>query len=89
MAHAEKFPGLTTPDDSYHGVTYAKEFGKAAYITKATAQLMRDFGSTPAPINSWIMGNASGIPRRAHGAPLRERTGRGASGSTPIRASAG
>ena len=56
MAHAEKFPGLTTPDDSYHGVTYAKEFGKAAYITKATAQLMRDFGSTPAPINSWIMG---------------------------------
>ena len=56
MAHAEKFPGLTTPDDSYHGVTNAKEFGKAAYITKATAQLMRDFGSTPAPINSWIMG---------------------------------
>ena len=56
MAHAEKFPGLTTPDDSYHGVTYAKDFGKAAYITKATAQLMRDFGSTPAPINSWIMG---------------------------------
>ena len=56
LAHAEKFPGLTTPDDSYHGVTYAKEFGKAAYITKATAQLMRDFGSTPAPINSWIMG---------------------------------
>ena len=55
-AHAEKFPGLTTPDDSYHGVTYAKDFGKAAYITKATAQLMRDFGSTPAPINSWIMG---------------------------------
>ena len=56
MAHADKFPGLTTPDDSYHGVTYATEFSKAAYITKATAQLMRDFGSTPAPINSWIMG---------------------------------
>ena len=56
MAHAEKFPGLTTPDESYHGVTYAKEFGKAAYITKATAQLMRDFGSVPAPISSWIMG---------------------------------
>ena len=56
MAHAEKFPGLTTPDDSYHGVVYAKDFGKAAFITKATAQLMRDFGSTPAPINSWIMG---------------------------------
>ena len=56
MAHADKFPGLTTPDDSYHGVTYATDFGPAAYITKATAQLMRDFGSTPAPINSWIMG---------------------------------
>ena len=56
LAHAEKFPGLCTPDDSYHGVVYAKDFGKAAFITKATAQLMRDFGSTPAPINSWIMG---------------------------------
>ena len=56
MAHADKYPGLCTPDESYHGVTYAKDFGKAAYITKATAQLMRDFGSTPAPINSWIMG---------------------------------
>ena len=56
MAHADKFPGLTTPDDSYHGVTYATDFGPAAYIIKATAQLMRDFGSTPAPINSWIMG---------------------------------
>ena len=55
-AHADKFPGLTTPDDSYHGVTYATDFGPAAYIIKATAQLMRDFGSTPAPINSWIMG---------------------------------
>ena len=49
-------PALTTPDDSYHGVTYAKDFGKGAFITKATAQLMRDFGSTPAPMNSWIMG---------------------------------
>lgn len=56
MAHPDKFPGLTTPDDSYHGVTYATDFGPAAYIIKATAQLMRDFGSTPAPINSWIMG---------------------------------
>ena len=57
MAHAEKFPGLCTPDDSYHGITYAERFGKeGAFITKATAQLMRDFGSTPAPINSWIMG---------------------------------
>ncbi|MEE1296573.1 MAG: O-acetylhomoserine aminocarboxypropyltransferase/cysteine synthase family protein [Bifidobacterium sp.] len=56
MAHAGKFPGLTEPDDSYHGVVYAKDFGKAAYITKATVQLMRDLGSTPAPINTWIMG---------------------------------
>ena len=56
-AHAEKFPGLCTPDESYHGITYTERFGLAgAYITKATAQLMRDFGSTPAPINSWIMG---------------------------------
>jgi len=48
---------LTTPDDSYHGVTYTKKFGLGgAYITKATAQLMRDFGSTPAPMNSWLLG---------------------------------
>ncbi|MBR6703187.1 MAG: aminotransferase class V-fold PLP-dependent enzyme, partial [Clostridia bacterium] len=47
LAHADKFPGLCTPDDSYHGITYAKKFGNAgAYITKATAQLMRDFGCT-------------------------------------------
>ena len=56
-AHADKFPGLTTPDDSYHGITYTKKFGiGGAYITKATAQLMRDFGSTPAPMNSWLLG---------------------------------
>ena len=55
MAHAEKFPGLTTPDESYHGVTYAKEFGKAAYITKATAQLMRDFGSMQSPMNAYML----------------------------------
>ncbi len=55
MAHKEKFPGLCTPDDSYHGITYAEKFGKAAYITKATAQLMRDFGSTPSPQNSFML----------------------------------
>ena len=55
--YADKFPGLTTPDDSYHGVTYTKKFGLGgAYITKATAQLMRDFGSTPAPMNAWLLG---------------------------------
>ena len=56
-AHADKFPGLTTPDASYHGVTYTQRFGlEGAFITKATAQLMRDFGSTPAPMNSWLLG---------------------------------
>ena len=51
MAHADKFPGLTTPDESYHGVTYAQRFGKeGAFITKATAQLMRDFGSMMSPL---------------------------------------
>ena len=55
--YADKFPGLTTPDDSYHGITYTKKFGiGGAYITKATAQLMRDFGSTPAPMNAWLLG---------------------------------
>ncbi|MFA7637164.1 MAG: O-acetylhomoserine aminocarboxypropyltransferase/cysteine synthase family protein [Monoglobales bacterium] len=55
MAHAEKFPGLTTPDDSYHGITYAERFGKGAYITKATAQLMRDLGSIQAPQNAFYL----------------------------------
>ncbi len=55
MAHADKFPGLTTPDDSYHGITYAAKFGKAAYITKATAQLMRDFGSTLSPQSAFYL----------------------------------
>ncbi len=55
LAHAEKFPGLTTPDESYHGITYAKKFGKAAYITKATAQLMRDFGSIQSPQNAFYI----------------------------------
>ncbi len=56
LAHADKFPGLCTPDDSYHGITYAEKFGLAgAYITKATAQLMRDFGCTPAPQSAFIL----------------------------------
>lgn len=56
MAHAEKFPGLCTPDDSYHGITYAEKFGKeGAFIYKATAQLMRDFGSTPAPQSAYLL----------------------------------
>ncbi len=56
MAHADKFPGLCTPDESYHGVTYAERFGKeGAFITKCTAQLMRDFGSTPSPQNAFYL----------------------------------
>ena len=56
LAHAEKFPGLCTPDDSYHGIVYAEKFGKeGAFIYKATAQLMRDFGSTPAPQSAFIL----------------------------------
>lgn len=56
MANADKFPGLTTPDDSYHGITYAEKFGKeGAFITKATAQLMRDFGSTQSPQSAFIL----------------------------------
>ncbi len=56
MAHAEKFPGLCTPDDSYHGIVYAEKFGKeGAFITKATAQLMRDFGSIQSPMNAYLL----------------------------------
>jgi len=56
MAHADKFPGLCTRDDSYHGITYAEKFGKeGAFITKATAQLMRDFGSIQSPMNAYIL----------------------------------
>ena len=54
-ACGDKFPGLTTPDDSYHGVTYTKKFGKAAYITKATVQLMRDLGSIQSPQNAFLL----------------------------------
>ena len=56
MAHAEKFPGLCTPDESYHGITYAEKFGKeGAFITKATAQLMRDFGSIQSPQHAFYL----------------------------------
>ena len=55
-AHADKFPGLTTPDESYHGITYTKKFGlEGAYITKATAQLMRDLGSIQSPMNAFYL----------------------------------
>ena len=52
---ADKFSGLTTPDETYHGIVYTEKFGKAAYITKATSQLMRDLGSIPSPQNSFIL----------------------------------
>ncbi|MBO4593509.1 MAG: O-acetylhomoserine aminocarboxypropyltransferase/cysteine synthase [Bacteroidaceae bacterium] len=55
MAHADKFPGLCTPDESYHGLTYATAFGKLAFITKATAQLMRDLGSIQSPQNAFLL----------------------------------
>ena len=54
-ANAEKFPGLTTPDETYHGIVYTEKFGKAAYITKMTAQLMRDLGSIPSPMNAFLL----------------------------------
>jgi len=56
MAHADKFPGLTTPDESYHGIVYAEKFGlEGAFITKATSQLMRDFGSIQSPQNAFYL----------------------------------
>lgn len=56
MAHKDKFPGLTTPDESYHGIVYAEQFGQeGAFITKAVAQLMRDFGSTPSPFSAYVI----------------------------------
>ena len=55
LAHADKFPGLCTPDESYHGLTYAKAFGKMGYTTKLVAQLMRDLGSIPGPQNSFLL----------------------------------
>ena len=57
MAHADKYPGMTTPDDSYHGLVYAEKFGKLGYITKATSQLMRDLGSIQSPMNAFYLNN--------------------------------
>lgn len=54
-AHADKFPGLTQPDPSYHGLVYTKAFGKGAYITKCTVQLQRDLGAVPSPFNSFLL----------------------------------
>ena len=54
-AWKEKFPGLTTPDETYHGIVYTEKFGKLAYITKMTAQLMRDLGSIPSPMNAFLL----------------------------------
>ena len=54
-AYREKFPGFTTPDESYHGVIYTEKFGKKAYITKATVQLQRDLGAVPSPMNSFLL----------------------------------
>ena len=53
--NTDKFPGLSTPDESYHGMVYARDCGKAAYITKARVQLMRDMGATPAPLNAFLL----------------------------------
>ncbi len=53
--NTDKFPGLSTPDESYHGMIYARDCGKAAYITKARVQLMRDMGATPAPLNAFLL----------------------------------
>ncbi len=72
MAHPEKFPGLCTPDDSYHGITYAERFGKeGAFITKATAQLMRDFGAMLSPQSAFWAWRAS-----MSAWPATARTGR-------------
>lgn len=55
LEHADKYPGLTTPDESYHGIVYAEKFGKLAYITKATSQLCSDLGSIQAPQNAYYL----------------------------------
>ena len=69
-AHKDKYPGLTTPDESYHGITYTQRFGLGgAFITKAVAQLMRDFGATPAPMNAWLLGMGAGVAPKSRMRP--------------------
>ncbi len=83
-AHADKFPGLTQPDESYHGLTYTKAFGKMAYMTKATAQLMRDLGSIQSPQNAFLLNLGSGNIAPARAPSLRKRTESGRmAGSQP------
>src|SRR5574344_2303156 len=54
-SYPDKFPGLCKPDESYHGIVYTEKFGRAAYITKATSQLMRDLGSIQSPMNAFLL----------------------------------
>ena len=74
MAHADKYPGMTTPDESYHGLVYAEKFGKLGYITKATSQLMRDLGSIQSPQNAFYLNNGR---ERAQNRPLPRGTREG------------
>lgn len=74
-AYAEKYPGLTTPDESYHGVVYTRQFGnEGAFITKATAQLMRDLGSIQSPQNAFLLNNGPRKPSPARGPAHQERS---------------
>lgn len=83
-AHKDKFPGLTEPDPSYHGLSYSKSFGKGAYITKATVQLMRDLGSIQSPQNAfcsiWVWKPSTcvcrGIVKCAESGGIPARAGR-------------
>ena len=77
MAHAEKYPGLCTPDESYHGITYAEKFGNAgAYITKCTSQLMRDLGCVQSPQNAFILNlgleSSRAVPRKTTAGGVRQ-----------------
>ena len=69
-AYGDRFPGLTTPDETYHGIVYTQKFGRMAYIMKATAQLMRDLGSIQSPQNAFLLNLGAGDPASQNGAPL-------------------